>query len=145
MQFRNKKTLWTFNHMPIELAVDSMLKKVTWNYQKLVIAINQFTWLSIHLNPTAVVQSFLEALLFQSRLYTLSRICLMEAKFSLLVSFANSAPCELTFGWLLRRVSKHPLLNLCIDNIRKLCTGVQEHSSLATRNTNNSKPTIRPH
>jgi hypothetical protein len=68
----------------------------------------------------------------------------MEAKLSLL-SFANISPCELTFRWLLRRVSNHPLPYLYIDNIRKLCTGVQEHSSLATKDTNNSKPTIRPH
>ena len=54
----------------------------------------------------------------------------MEAKLSLLDSFANSYPCELTFGWLLRRVSNHPLPDLCMDNIRKYYRSVRTFFSV---------------
>lgn len=89
-----------------------------------------FTWLSIHLKPTAAEHSFLEALLNQSRLYTLSRVFKIEEMFPLLVLSDNISPLELTLIWLFKNVSNQPLPDLCIDTMQKNRTGLQAHSFL---------------
>ena len=88
------------------------------------------TWLSIHLKPTAAEHSFLEALVNQSRLYTVSIVFKIEETFSLLLPRENISPLELTLTWLFKNVSNHPLPDLCMDKITKNRTGLQAHSCL---------------
>lgn len=88
------------------------------------------TWFSIHLKPIAAVHSFLEALLFQSKLYTLSRVSIIEEMLLLLSFLEKISPLELTFMWLLRRVSNQPLPDRCDDIIAKNRTALHLHSSL---------------
>lgn len=91
---------------------------------------NRFTWLSIHLKPAAAVHSFFEALLNQSRLYTLSNALMIVDMLVLLSLGEKISPLELMLTWLFKRVSNHPLPDLCIDTIEKKWTGVHAHSSL---------------
>jgi len=91
----------------------------------------ELTWFSIHLKPTAAVHSFLEALLSQSRLYTLSIVAAMVDILLLLSLRENISPLEETLIWLFSKVSNHPLPDLCIDKIAKNLTGVHLHSFLS--------------
>lgn len=92
------------------------------------------TWFSIHLKPIAAVHSFLEALLFQSKLYTLSRVSTIEEMLLLLSFLEKISPLELTFMWLLRSVSNQPLPDRCDDIIAKDRTALHLHSSLEIKN-----------
>jgi hypothetical protein len=96
------------------------------------------TWLSIHFNPTAAVHSFLAALLYQSKLYNLSSVFVIEVILLRLSLTENISPLELIFSWLFNNVSNHPLPDLCIDNIAKSLTAVHAHSFLT------NKGNIRP-
>jgi predicted transglutaminase-like protease len=89
----------------------------------------------------AEVHSFFAALLIQSRLNTDSRVSVMVVKFSRRPAAEKISPCELIFGWLFKSVSNHPLPDLCIDKITKVCTGVHVHSALH----NNMQATIFHH
>lgn len=100
------------------------------------------TWLSIHLKPIAAVHSFLEALLFQSKLYTLSKVFIIDEMLLLLSFFEKISPLELTFMWLLRRVSNQPLPDRCDDIIAKNRTALHLHSSLEIKITLGNKQTI---
>jgi hypothetical protein len=91
------------------------------------------TWLSIHFNPTAAVHSFLAALLYQSRLYSLSSVFVISVILLRLGLTEKISPLELTFGWLFNNVSTHPLPDLCMDRIAKNLTPVHAHSSLANK------------
>jgi len=82
------------------------------------------------LKPTAAVHSFLEALLFQSKLYTLSKVFIIEEMLLLLSFVEKISPLELTFVWLLRSVSNQPLPDRCDEIIAKSQTGLHLHSSL---------------
>ena len=81
--------------------------------------LSKLTWLSIHFRPTAVVHSFFDALLTQSRLYNSSRAFFISNTLSLLLSTEKISPWELTFGWLFSRVSNQPLPDLCIEKRTK--------------------------
>ena len=88
------------------------------------------TWLSIHFNPTAAVHSFLEALVNQSRWYSLSNVSRI-IEILLLQTFAeNISPLELMFVLLFNDVLNHSLPDLCVDSMAKCLIGLHSHSSL---------------